>query len=694
MSGYLITTLLRIEHDSSGTVSLKQFYLRRAFRILPPFYLVLTLAIIAASVGVISGGFSRHAVAAQFLHLANYWSVRHGGEGQPAGTGVYWSLAVEEHFYLLFPCVYLLLRRHVSGGFRQAAVLWGLCALVLAWRCVLVYGAGSPPDRTYLASDTRIDSILFGCALAVFANPMLDGPSRISDARWKHLMLPGGIALLLVSLVFRDPRFRETFRYSLQGVALYPLFVVAMRFPKWSLVRVLNTPVLAFIGVLSYSLYLVHHVVLSALRGRAGRSRCRARGHRARDFHGDRVGDPLVRREARRSSPKARDEPDGSRRGAEHERPVDGAATAGGATVKRPKRSSPGGLAGLVVLAVVICMLTLVGLALGDGNLAIALGPVLVFALAYAALKLPLRWPVLILTFLALTLENPSEVPAEGQWRSPLYTLGALLLAHLNVTLPYKALLFSGLDVILVFIGVVIIWRNVTHSKIDGVKRAQTPRPLLILAGLSLAATAWVWTYGYMRGGADVASSLWQIERVVYLPIFFFVFQRALRGSKDVAALAKVLVAAACIKAVLAIYIMHTVPPPPGSPMPTLQYATTHPDSMFFAGAACCSWPSSRAPSRKDAIRALLLLPLLIAGMVANNRRIVWVELATGLAVVWLLTPGSRYEAIDRASRDHRVACARHLLRDRLEPDDRRVRAGPHHPIDLRLGRRRIDELA
>src|SRR5204863_5159125 len=96
LSGYLITTLLRMEHDARGTIRLRQFYLRRAFRILPPFYLVLGLAVAAAAIGVVSGGFQPIAVVAQTLHFANYWSVAHGGDGQPAGTGVYWSLAVEE----------------------------------------------------------------------------------------------------------------------------------------------------------------------------------------------------------------------------------------------------------------------------------------------------------------------------------------------------------------------------------------------------------------------------------------------------------------------------------------------------------------------------------------------------------------------------------------------------------------------
>jgi peptidoglycan/LPS O-acetylase OafA/YrhL len=265
LSGYLITTLLRVEHDAHGDVGLRRFYLRRTLRILPPFYLVLALAALAAWTGVLPGGVSPRAVLAQALHVANYWIVRAGYDGQPAGTGVYWSLAVEEHFYLVFPCLYLLLRRRLGDGRREAAVLWALCALVLAWRAALVLGLGAPTDRTYVATDTRVDAILFGCSLAVFGNPALDGPSRISEACWKRILLPLGCALLLVTFVVRAPIFRETLRYSLQGVALVPVFVVALRWPEAWPCRVLNLRATSFLGELSYPLYLVHHAVIFAL---------------------------------------------------------------------------------------------------------------------------------------------------------------------------------------------------------------------------------------------------------------------------------------------------------------------------------------------------------------------------------------------------------------------------------------------
>jgi peptidoglycan/LPS O-acetylase OafA/YrhL len=265
LSGYLITTLLRIEHDASGRISLSQFYLRRALRILPPFYLVLGLAVVAAHWGLLPGGLQRGAVAAEALQLANYRIAVDGYHGMPAGTGVYWSLAVEEHFYLLFPLVFILFRRTRLSGRSQALILWLVCAGILAWRCVLVCLLHVSADRTGVGTDTRVDSILFGCALAVYRNPALDGPSKLTERAYKLAWLPASVALLGFTFVCRNPVFRETFRYTLQGVGLYIPMIVALRFPSWAPIRVLNLRPVAFVGVLSYSLYLVHHVVLNVV---------------------------------------------------------------------------------------------------------------------------------------------------------------------------------------------------------------------------------------------------------------------------------------------------------------------------------------------------------------------------------------------------------------------------------------------
>jgi peptidoglycan/LPS O-acetylase OafA/YrhL len=265
LSGYLITTLLRMEHARTGSVSLRDFYLRRVLRIFPPFYTVLALAVVLTLLGLLPEPLQFKPVAAQFAHLTNYWSVVHGSSGQPAGTAVYWSLAVEEHFYLLFPCLFIAMQRLLAGRLRaQTAVLLALCAAVLAWRCALVFGWHAPMDRTYLATDTRVDSILFGCALAVGANPVLD-PPRASPALLRWVLLPLGAAILIFSFLFRAPWFRESFRYTVQGIGLVPIFVAGIREPDFGPFRFLNWRAVRHAGLLSYSLYLVHHVVLYAL---------------------------------------------------------------------------------------------------------------------------------------------------------------------------------------------------------------------------------------------------------------------------------------------------------------------------------------------------------------------------------------------------------------------------------------------
>jgi peptidoglycan/LPS O-acetylase OafA/YrhL len=263
LSGFLITTLMRVELESTGAFSVRNFYLRRALRILPPFYLVLFLAIVLTLLGVLPGRLNSGAVLAQSLHFSNYWFIWNGYEGAPVGTVPYWSLAVEEHFYLVFPLLYLGLNRWLSRR-GQAGALWALCAVICAWRFVLVLVFHVIEDRTYMASDTRVDSILFGCALALAMNPVLDRQSG-SDRLWKWVLFPAGLALLLVTFTYRAPWFRETVRYSLQGLALTPVFVSAIRFPTWWPFRALNARPVAFIGVLSYSLYLVHESAVLAL---------------------------------------------------------------------------------------------------------------------------------------------------------------------------------------------------------------------------------------------------------------------------------------------------------------------------------------------------------------------------------------------------------------------------------------------
>ncbi len=265
LSGYLITTLLRLEVNKTDRVNFKLFYIRRALRIWPPFYIVLLVDSSLTAMGYMNGRIGGLDLFAQCMHYSNYWLIWHGADFIAPGTAVYWSLAVEEHFYLLLPALYLVLRRLKLSSRGQATVFLSLCALTLLWRVVLVVLLHADTDRTYLATDTRFDSMLFGCCLAVFNNPAIDLPARERPSKFEQIWLAGGLCLLLSSFAIRDSVFRETLRYTLQGIGLFPLFVTAIRYPSWGPYPFLQLRFVRYVGTISFTLYLVHQAVIIAL---------------------------------------------------------------------------------------------------------------------------------------------------------------------------------------------------------------------------------------------------------------------------------------------------------------------------------------------------------------------------------------------------------------------------------------------
>jgi len=264
LSGYLITTLLRREHAGTGRISLGNFYLRRVYRILPPMYIVLILAVLLGLSGVLNSQMTPGGVLAQFAHLTNYYLIGFGPADFAPATSIMWSLAVEEHFYLLFPLALgLLYRRFDSRG--VAGILFAVCGLVLLWRLYLVFVAGYGHDYTYVATDTRLDSLLYGCILGVWCNPALDRSERLSSRTW-FVLLALSIGLLLFTFLYRSESFRETFRYSLQGIALFSVFYCAVRFHDWVGFAWLETRPMRAMGLISYTFYLVHIPCLVLLR--------------------------------------------------------------------------------------------------------------------------------------------------------------------------------------------------------------------------------------------------------------------------------------------------------------------------------------------------------------------------------------------------------------------------------------------
>jgi len=225
-------------------------------------YLLLALNLTLALTGIAPSNLTVGAVVAQFAQLSNYYMLRFGESHIIPATGPLWSLSVEEHFYLIYPLLFIVLQRRFSQHNAALAML-PICAVVLAWRCYLVYVMGVSGNYTYEATDTRFDSLLFGCIMGLAFNPAIDENTlNFGERVWIAILL-ASFGLLALCIVIRDEAFRATFRYTIQGIALAPVFFCAIRYSDWPMFRWLNYRWVRRLGIISYSFYLIHLTALA-----------------------------------------------------------------------------------------------------------------------------------------------------------------------------------------------------------------------------------------------------------------------------------------------------------------------------------------------------------------------------------------------------------------------------------------------
>ncbi len=257
LSGYLICTLLRRELLRTGTIALGDFYIRRSLRILAPLYIVYGLTVLLDRFVLHQFTGTMRGLMSMLFYFYNYGVIRGVGVYVAFGMDTIWSLCVEEHFYILFPLALLFWWRSRKPMRIKLAWLIAFCMLELVWRCVQVYALHVGPYKMYFATDTRLDSILWGSILAL-ANNSVFGDRSILPKRREVWAFAVALIVLAASLVSANANYRFTLRFTVQALCLYVLFSFIVQHIQHPLVRWLEWPPIRYLGWISYVLYLCH----------------------------------------------------------------------------------------------------------------------------------------------------------------------------------------------------------------------------------------------------------------------------------------------------------------------------------------------------------------------------------------------------------------------------------------------------
>jgi peptidoglycan/LPS O-acetylase OafA/YrhL len=251
ISGLLICGRLLDENEKTGGISLGSFYIRRVFRILPPAFAYLAIVGMLAIAGIIvvsprewlsSVFFSRNYVV---MPVDTGWY-----------TGHFWSLAVEEHFYLIWPAALIAL-----GSGRARRYLPGIAIAVAVWRVAdfhFFHGQiwpGVLSDNIYERTDTRFDGLLWGCWIALIASV----PAyRAILARRLSAMVIAGLVVTLVACIALNP----TLQMAWESFLVPLILVGTVLNPTMLFGRILEASLMRWIGRISYSLYIWQQLFL------------------------------------------------------------------------------------------------------------------------------------------------------------------------------------------------------------------------------------------------------------------------------------------------------------------------------------------------------------------------------------------------------------------------------------------------
>jgi peptidoglycan/LPS O-acetylase OafA/YrhL len=268
LSGFLITSLLMRELATSGTVSLAGFWARRARRLLPASGLVVVATLIAGRLlldGLSQGDLARDALAA-CAFVANFRFLSVGtdylAEGQATSPLLhFWSLAVEEQYYLVWPGLMLLLVKYARLARRSLVAVLGVMWVVSLVQCV--QATTDEPMWAFFMLPARAWELLSGALLAVLGGSLWKGAHRLST-----VLAYAGLGAIVGSALAYDDTTKFPGLAAVVPVIATVAVINAGSVGGASLL--LRTAALQWIGARSYSIYLWHFPVLLLAEAKYG----------------------------------------------------------------------------------------------------------------------------------------------------------------------------------------------------------------------------------------------------------------------------------------------------------------------------------------------------------------------------------------------------------------------------------------
>ena len=275
LSGYLISSLIIKEYKSTGTVNLYNFYVRRARRLLPAVYFMITVVLIIITLfnGVLLKKSYLDALFG-YIYSSNWWYIFHKLDyfdsfGSQSPFKHLWSLAIEEQFYMFFPLIFLIFNRKSKSNNGNSKLNKNFIYVVLSLILVsliahiLLFDINNI-NRIYFGTDTRAFSLLVGVVGAILY-PM----DRLSERTTKKDNMIYSIVslvsiLALIGIMINTSEYNTwLYRGGFLLVAIIGLIIIISSGRQYTFMsKLLSFKPFVFIGKISYSLYLWHFPIL------------------------------------------------------------------------------------------------------------------------------------------------------------------------------------------------------------------------------------------------------------------------------------------------------------------------------------------------------------------------------------------------------------------------------------------------